>query len=94
MPRILPREDIPGLLQTIPTWEYTEPCIERSIKFASYTDGVDFLNRVASLAEERNHHPEITLSWRKLTIQLTTHSEGGVTDLDLEMAREINGLEL
>ncbi len=92
MTELLQPDRFPAALESIPAWTYEAPFIERTITFHDYLAGVDSLAAVAELAELHNHHPELTLSWRKLRIQLTTHSKGGVTALDLEMARRINAL--
>jgi 4a-hydroxytetrahydrobiopterin dehydratase len=53
---------------------------------------VDFVNRLTPEAEEMNHHPDPEISWNKVTVSITTHSEGGLTENDFELARRIDGL--
>ncbi|WP_291765153.1 4a-hydroxytetrahydrobiopterin dehydratase [Caldivirga sp. UBA161] len=55
-------------------------------------DCIAFVNEVAQLAEREGHHPDMIIVWKRLTLKLTTHSKGGVTQLDVEMARKINEL--
>ena len=53
---------------------------------------VDLVNRLAPVAEEMNHHPDLEISWNKVTVTLSTHSEGGLTENDFELAGRIDGL--
>ena len=68
-------------------WEYENNAISRKFEFSSYLSGVSFLTKVASLADELNHHPDMTLSWCKVHIVLTTHDSGDVTDKDVALAK-------
>ena len=53
---------------------------------------VDLVNRLAPVAEEMNHHPDLEISWNKVTVELSTHSEGGLTENDFELAGRIDGV--
>ena len=53
---------------------------------------MDFVNRLAPVAEEMNHHPDLQVSWNKVTVSITTHSEGGLTENDFELAKSIDPL--
>ena len=53
---------------------------------------MEFVNEVAALAEEANHHPDIDIRWNKVTLVLTTHSEGGLTQNDFDLAKKIDAL--
>jgi 4a-hydroxytetrahydrobiopterin dehydratase len=66
--------------------------LRRSIKFPAFLDGIDAVRRVGEKAEEKDHHPDIDIRWRTVTFALVTHSEGGITDKDVQMAREINAI--
>jgi 4a-hydroxytetrahydrobiopterin dehydratase len=67
--------------------------IEREEKFADFADAVAFVDRVAAVAEEANHHPDILLhGWNKVRLTLSTHSEGGLTDADFRLAARIDEL--
>jgi 4a-hydroxytetrahydrobiopterin dehydratase len=55
-------------------------------------DGVEGVRRVAEAAERADHHPDIDIRWRTVTFTLATHSEGGITEKDVQLAREIDGL--
>ena len=54
---------------------------------------VDLLNRITPLAEEMNHHPDVAISWNRVTVSLSTHSQGGLTDSDFELAERIDRLD-
>ncbi|WP_076221361.1 4a-hydroxytetrahydrobiopterin dehydratase [Mycobacterium avium] len=58
----------------------------------SFLDGIDAVRRVAEHAESKDHHPDIDIRWRTVTFALVTHSEGGITQNDVDMARDINGI--
>ncbi|MCW8837043.1 MAG: 4a-hydroxytetrahydrobiopterin dehydratase [Rhodospirillales bacterium] len=64
-------------------------CIERSFMFADFAEAFAFMTRVASVAEEMNHHPEWTNAYNRVDIVLTTHDAGGLTMRDVELARAI-----
>jgi 4a-hydroxytetrahydrobiopterin dehydratase len=73
-------------------WKRTDGALRRSVTFGSFLDGLDAVRRVGEHAERADHHPDIDIRWRTVTFVLVTHSEGGITDKDVEMAREIDGL--
>ncbi len=64
----------------------------REFKFKDFKRALEFVNKVGELAEEANHHPDIELGWGRVKVSLTTHSEGKVTDKDLNLAAEIDKL--
>ena len=65
----------------------------RDFKFKDFAEAMSFVNRVAEVAEQRNHHPDILIhGWNKVRLTLSTHSEGGVTDNDHALARQIDDL--
>ncbi|PRC53499.1 4a-hydroxytetrahydrobiopterin dehydratase, partial [Mycobacterium sp. ITM-2017-0098] len=66
--------------------------LRRSVKFPAFLDGIDAVKRVAEHAEAEDHHPDIDIRWRTGTFALVTHSEGGITDKDVQMARDIDGI--
>jgi 4a-hydroxytetrahydrobiopterin dehydratase len=67
--------------------------IERELRFADFAAALAFVNRVGELAEASNHHPDIQLyGWNKVRLELSTHSEGGLTDADFRLASEIDQL--
>lgn len=64
----------------------------RTLKFEDFSEAFAFLTRVAMHAEKVDHHPEFTNVWNRVDFRLTTHSAGGITDRDRELAEAINGL--
>ena len=67
-------------------WDEVDGALERTFECASFPSAVAFVNRVAELAERENHHPDIVLSYRKVTVRWVTHSAGGITDRDRALA--------
>lgn len=80
-------------LQQLPGWSYSGNSIVRQFVFDDFLAGIEFVNRVAEVAESAAHHPDITINYNRVTLALSTHSEGGVTQKDFDLAREIHGLE-
>ena len=83
------------LLDRMPTakgWERHGDMLVRSWQFPSFRRALEFVNQVAALAEKYDHHPDIILSYRTVRLELSTHSEGGLTDRDFEFATEIGTL--
>jgi 4a-hydroxytetrahydrobiopterin dehydratase len=68
-------------------WQEIDGALERTYELASFAGAIAFVNRVAELAEAENHHPDIAIAYRKVTLRWTTHSAGGITDRDRELAR-------
>jgi 4a-hydroxytetrahydrobiopterin dehydratase len=69
-----------------PGWIDSRQALEKTFELPSFREAIAFVGRVADLAEEANHHPDIAISYRKVTLRWTTHSAGGITDLDYELA--------
>jgi 4a-hydroxytetrahydrobiopterin dehydratase len=89
---VLTDEQVSAALPDLDGWEHSDGAIRRSIKFPSFLAGIDAVRRVGEHAESKDHHPDIDIRWRTVTFALVTHSEGGITDKDLEMARDIDGI--
>lgn len=66
--------------------------ISKSFEFSDFKEARDFVDKVGSIAEEINHHPEIVWNYNLVKISITTHSEGGLTEKDFEMAKEIDNI--
>ena len=73
-------------------WIDSQGALEKTVELPSFREAIAFVGRVADAAEEANHHPDITISYRKVTLRWTTHSAGGITDLDYELAARTNEL--
>ncbi|WP_407689673.1 4a-hydroxytetrahydrobiopterin dehydratase [Mycobacterium sp. HUMS_1102779] len=89
---VLSDEQVDAALAELSGWERADGALRRSIKFPAFLDGIDAVRRVAEHAERKDHHPDIDIRWRTVTFALVTHSEGGITQNDLAMARDINGI--
>lgn len=81
--------EISSRLAKLTGWRREGPAITRTYEFASFRDAVFFVNTVAGLAEAANHHPDIDIRWRRVTLTLSTHSEGGLTEKDFDLAETI-----
>jgi len=73
-------------------WVERDGGLERTIEFEGFRDASGFVDRLADLAESENHHPDIAISYRRVTIRWTTHSAGGITDRDRELAARTDEL--
>jgi len=79
-------------LQELPGWERRGNEISKTFTHADFAAAMAFVDRVADAAEEANHHPDIDIRWNKVTMALSTHSQGGLTEHDLRLARRIESL--
>ena len=66
----------------------------KEFSFPDFKTALTFVNKVGELAEAANHHPDINLSWGKVLISLSTHDEGGITEKDRRLAKDIDGIEV
>jgi 4a-hydroxytetrahydrobiopterin dehydratase len=73
-------------------WERDDDAIVRALRFPSFLDAIAFIVRVADVAEAADHHPELTNVYWNVTVRLTTHDAGGVTQRDVDLARAIDGV--
>jgi 4a-hydroxytetrahydrobiopterin dehydratase len=86
-PQVLTQDEIDGRLASLHAgWTGTTDGLARSIEFADFPTAVEFINRLAPQCEHLDHHPDLSLRWRWVDIVLSTHSAGGVTDLDATLA--------
>jgi 4a-hydroxytetrahydrobiopterin dehydratase len=88
---LLSEEEIETRLAGAGGWRREGPTLVRELQFADFAAAMAFVNRVADVAEEANHHPDILLhGWSRVRLTLSTHSEGGLTDADFALADEID----
>ncbi len=90
-PRLSP-DELAAALQGLPQWTGDESGLRRTVELPTFRAAVDALVAIADVAEEMDHHPDIDLRWRTLHLTLVSHSAGGVSELDLELARRIDAL--
>lgn len=79
-------------LKKIPEWELEKKHIERTFEFDDFSESIDFVNGVADVAEDEEHHPDIDIRYNKVRLILSTHSKGGLTELDFILAERIDTL--
>lgn len=79
-------------LAALDGWERAGDAIEKSFKRGDFLGAVEFVQSLVGPAEEMNHHPDLAISWETVTITLSTHSEGGLTAADFELAAKIDAL--
>ncbi|MHC1768839.1 MAG: 4a-hydroxytetrahydrobiopterin dehydratase [Verrucomicrobiia bacterium] len=88
----LSASEIKASLGEVRNWEQQASAIARTWKFKDFAEAMRFVNAVANLAEAAQHHPDIDIRWNKVTLSLSTHSEGGLTSNDFELAKKIDRL--
>ncbi|MCS6830274.1 MAG: 4a-hydroxytetrahydrobiopterin dehydratase [Armatimonadota bacterium] len=87
---LLSDEQIAQMLQKTPHWKRLGKEITRTVNFNSFREAVGFVVQVALLAEKLNHHPYIAIHYKTVVLNLMTHSEGGLTEKDFDMAQQID----
>jgi 4a-hydroxytetrahydrobiopterin dehydratase len=87
----LAQEHIDERLAQLPEWSLIGDSMQRTFTFENFAEAITFVQRVAELAEELQHHPDILIRYNKVTLTLTTHDAGGLTDRDFALAREVDG---
>jgi 4a-hydroxytetrahydrobiopterin dehydratase len=83
-------EEIEERLAGLDGWEREGDAIRKRFELDDFKGSVDFVNRLTPEAEDMNHHPDLEISWNKVTVRVTTHSEGGLTENDFELAGRID----
>ena len=85
-------EEIATALEGLPGWERDGDQIAKQYRFDGFPDAVAFVVRISYAAEAADHHPDLDIRYNKVTVALSTHSEGGITAKDVDLARAIEGL--
>jgi 4a-hydroxytetrahydrobiopterin dehydratase len=86
----LSQTEIQGKLRAVPGWELAKnKAIHKKFTFANFKDALAFVNKVGELAEQSNHHPDITINYNKVSLSVTTHDAGGLTTKDFDLAGHI-----
>ena len=83
-------QEIDEALDRCDGWRREGDAIVKEFDRNDFAGSVDFVNAIAPGAEEMNHHPDLAISWSKVTVTITTHSEGGLTNNDFELARKVD----
>ena len=93
MRKPLSEKEIESQLHKLSGWQHVEDALVKVFRFRHYLDGVAFANQVAALSEEKDHHPELTISWRSVRVSFTTHDAGNrVTQRDFTLAHGVETL--
>ena len=90
VPKPLDKESLNGWLEAQNGWNKDGNAIAKEYKFPNFRAAIVFLNRVAGLADDMNHHPDIDIRYDKVKLRLSSHDAGGVTDRDLKLARAVD----
>jgi 4a-hydroxytetrahydrobiopterin dehydratase len=88
----LSAEAIQEKLSRLEGWSLSGEAISKKYTLPSFLDAMGFVNQVADLAEQADHHPDILINYRRVTLTLSTHSEGGLTQKDFDLAEKIETL--
>jgi 4a-hydroxytetrahydrobiopterin dehydratase len=88
----LSASQIANLSNELPAWSLVDGKLHRELRFGDFSEAFGFMARVALAAEQLGHHPEWSNVWNRVVIELTTHDTGGLSQLDVELARRIDAL--
>jgi 4a-hydroxytetrahydrobiopterin dehydratase len=92
MSDLLDENELATVLKKCPEWEIEGKALTRTVEFEEFTEAIDFVNALAEVAEEAHHHPDIDIRYLRVTVRLSTHEVGGISDADLEMAQRVDNL--
>lgn len=90
MASLLGEDGVRAALADLPEWSGDASQITRSVEAPDFLTGIRIVDDVAQVAETVDHHPDMDIRWRTVTFRLSTHSKGGVTELDVDLARSID----
>ena len=88
--KALSEVEVAKLLSEVPQWAFKDRAIEREFKFSDFREAMEFVNKVAALAESEDHHPDICISYNKVRLTLSTHKVGGLSRKDFFLGAKIN----
>lgn len=88
--RKLTEEEVTAELASLNGWEFDDDKIKKKFKFDNFAEALAFVNKVGEIAEAADHHPDIKFGWGYAKIKTTTHDRDGVTDHDIELAKQID----
>lgn len=87
---VLNASEVDDRLRSLEGWQRRDSEIHKEFKFGDFKQSMDFVSRVAEMAESANHHPDISIKYNQVQMTLSTHSEGGVTEKDIDLASKID----
>jgi 4a-hydroxytetrahydrobiopterin dehydratase len=85
----LSSEQVVEKLKALPGWEFKNNAISKMFKFKEFMSGIEFVNKVAEIAEAGDHHPDIAINYTRITFVCSTHDAGGVSEKDFKLANNI-----
>lgn len=88
----LSKTEINEKLKEMADWSHAGKALHKKYTFKSFMPAIAFVNKIADAAERAGHHPDMTINYSVVSISLSTHSEGGVTDKDFQLARQIDAI--
>ncbi|HEX5581661.1 MAG TPA: 4a-hydroxytetrahydrobiopterin dehydratase [Gemmatimonadaceae bacterium] len=89
---VLPADALNAVLDDLPHWEVEGDAITKTFTFHDFRGAIAFVNRVAEAAERMDHHPDLDIRYNRVVAALSTHDAGGITEMDVRLAREMDGL--
>lgn len=89
---LLERDEVEQRLEELDGWDLEGHAIVKQFKRGDFSGAVAFVRAIEPVANGRNHHPDVSISWETVTVMITTHSEGGLTAADFELATEVDAL--
>ena len=93
MTALLSSEEVSRRLPALAGWQLKGKTLEKKFRFADFRAAIGFVNRVADLAEVADHHPDILVHYREVTLVVWTHAAGGLTERDFELAADIDRVD-
>ena len=91
MPTKLSDDEVTSALASLSGWSRSGDAIERTFTFQRFADGIAFVDRIAALADAADHHPDIDIRYTRIKVALSTHDAGGITQADVDLAKQITG---
>lgn len=91
-PMSLNQTEIDQKIQALPQWQQEDQTLSRTFKFKNFVEAIAFVDRLVEPAEAAGHHPDLAISYNKVTVSLSTHDAGGLTQMDFDLAKTISGL--
>ena len=92
--KVLTNQEINKYLEFLDDWQLDGNAIKREWLFKDFSEAMDFINMIAVIAENHNHHPEIYNVFNRVSLRFSTHDAGGITEKDITIAKEINKLQM
>ncbi len=90
MAQLLNETEIQSRVSALPDWQVQGQSIEKTFQFKDFVTAIDFVNKLVEPAEAAGHHPDLAISYNKVTVSLTSHDAGGLTGADFEMAQKVS----